>query len=231
MLARRTVVATSVVRDALPGFPRDHQPDVVHYAVEADVLAMAPAVRGPVPLVVCAARLYPVKGVDVLLEATALVRLDVPDVRVRVVGGVETGYDDYALEIRALRARLGLDDVVDLGGFVNRPADEWRDAWLYVQPSRHETFGVAVAEAMACAVPVVVSRTGGLTEVVEHERTGLLVPPGDPAALAAAMVALLTDRDRAARLAAAARAHVHREFTTDRMVERMVAVYDAVLAA
>ncbi len=89
----------------------------------------------------------------------------------------------------------------------------------------HELFGLALIEAMASGCPVIASRAASLPEIVDHGRTGLLVPPNDPAAIGAALERLAADAALWARLAAAARRRVEQDFTWDRVVERCLEAY------
>ncbi len=98
-----------------------------------------------------------------------------------------------------------------------------------VVPSRQEAFGRVLIEAMAAEVPVVATRVGGIPEVCVDGRTGLLVPPEDPGALAGAIVSTLTDPD-ATRARVRAAADVRARFTLAAHVERIQQLYDAVLA-
>jgi glycosyltransferase involved in cell wall biosynthesis len=95
----------------------------------------------------------------------------------------------------------------------------------------HETFCIAACEAMACARPVIAARTGGLPEVVRDGETGFLAPPGDAAALAERIGALLDDESLRKRLGAAGRAWTLEMFTWDRVVERVLACYERALSA
>jgi glycosyltransferase involved in cell wall biosynthesis len=102
-------------------------------------------------------------------------------------------------------------------GYVRSPArlaSLYRAADVYVHAAVEETFGLSVAEALACGLPVVTASHGGVLEIVEHERTGLVVPPGDAGALADALACLLDDPARRAAMgaaaAASARAHLDR---------------------
>jgi glycosyltransferase involved in cell wall biosynthesis len=163
------------------------------------------------------------KGHDVLLDALA--RLPIADAAVLVAG---EGSMRDALRARADALALGarvrwlgrLDDVTD----VLAAAD------ALVMPSRHEGLGVAVLEAMAAALPVVASRIGGLPEAVVDEVTGLLVPPGDAEALAAALTRLAEDRASAARLGVAGAQRVRARFSMEAMAHGTLAVYRRVLA-
>jgi glycosyltransferase involved in cell wall biosynthesis len=91
----------------------------------------------------------------------------------------------------------------------------------------NELFGIAPLEAMACGCPVIASRAASLPEIVEHERNGLLVPPNDPPAIAAALARLAGEPALWARLSAAARQRVVERFTWDHVADRCLAAYEA----
>jgi glycogen synthase len=122
--------------------------------------------------------------------------------------------------VRWLNAMLPHEDVVQL----------YSHASVFVCPSVYEPFGLINLEAMACGTAVVASRVGGIPEVVEHGETGLLVPPGEPRALAEAVRQLVTDPDRAARFGRAGRQRVEAQFAWDRIAERTIEVYQAAIA-
>jgi glycosyltransferase involved in cell wall biosynthesis len=92
------------------------------------------------------------------------------------------------------------------------------DVTLVLVPSRYEAFGLTALEAAQMARPVVATRVGGLPEVVVDGKTGLLVEPDDPVALARAIVTLLQDRGRAERLGRAARERARHAFSLERCV-------------
>lgn len=168
----------------------------------------------------------PKKGLAVFLAAARLLARDVPRVRFAVVGD---GPARAALEARA--AREGVSHRTLFAG-ERRDIPAVMTAFdLFVQPSRWEGFGVTLLEAMAAGTPIVASRVGGIPEVVLHDETGLLVPAGEPESLAEACAALLRDRDRASRLARAARARVETHFRVDRLAERTAELYRGLLAA
>jgi glycosyltransferase involved in cell wall biosynthesis len=162
------------------------------------------------------------KGVDVLLRAFAQLAEELPDVRLRLVGGGDA-LDDH----RESAARLGIADRVDTPGELTGTelAAQVREAALLVLPSRTEaeSFGMALVEAMACGTPVVGSRVGGIPHVVAADENGLLVPPGDASALAAACRRILTDPGLATRLAEAGLRTVRERYSwpvlTDRYLE------------
>lgn len=179
------------------------------------------------PVVLTCGRLHPVKGFDVLLQAIERLGERGVALRLVVMGARQPGHEEHADALERHRRTAGLVDVVDFAGYCESPFARWSDTAVYVQPSRHETFGLAVAEAMTAGLPVVVSEIGGLAELVEPDRTGLLVPPGDPVALADAIERLLVDRNLAARLASAGRAEIAARFGSG--VDATVAVYEEAL--
>jgi len=117
--------------------------------------------------------------------------------------------------IRWLNAMLPPDDVIQL----------YSHAAVFVCPSIYEPFGLINLEAMACGTAVVATRVGGIPEVVVDGETGRLVPPGDPAALAAAVTDVVADPERAARFGRAGRQRVEAEFSWDRIADRTLGVY------
>ncbi|WP_243123343.1 N-acetyl-alpha-D-glucosaminyl L-malate synthase BshA [Thermaerobacter sp. FW80] len=126
--------------------------------------------------------------------------------------------------------QLGIADRVR---FLGEHADVARllaAADLFLLPSRQEAFGLAALEAMACGVPVVAARTGGLPEVVEHGRTGYLLPPGDVEGMARCALELLRDPDRHAAFARAAAETARRRFAAEAIVPRYEALYRRLLA-
>lgn len=98
-----------------------------------------------------------------------------------------------------------------------------------VMPSREEAFGVAVLEAAACGRPTIASRVGGVPEVIRDNETGLLVPPGDEAALAQALLRLVRDPETCRRMGEAGRALVQKEYLWNDSLNRMSQLYENVI--
>jgi glycosyltransferase involved in cell wall biosynthesis len=169
-------------------------------------------------------RLIAQKGVDTLLAAFANVRQDHPSARLAVVGD---GDRRAALEVQA--AALGLNEAVTFAGWVADAACLMPGCEVVAMPSRWEGFGLVALEAMSASRPLVASRVSALPEIVVDGETGLLVPPDDPAALAAALNALLADPARAEAMGRAGRARLVERFSVDRMIRETLAVYEAVL--
>lgn len=146
--------------------------------------------------------LVPVKGVDTLIEAMALLRPRREDVRLRVVGD-----GPRRAEYERLARARGVSERIELVGRLPREgvAAAMRDAELLVVPSRWETFSVATAEALCCGLPVLATRVGALPELVDGS-SGRLVEPGEPGALAAGIESMLDSSGAFDRAAIARRA-------------------------
>lgn len=168
----------------------------------------------------CAARLEPLKGLHVLIEAAA----EVPDAVV-LIAGASFGADDgrYERRLESDAQRLG----VNLRLLGARPDIE-RILWasdVAVLPSLWEGFGLFAAEAGRAGVPVVASDTGGIPEVVLDGRTGLLVPPGDVPALRRALLALASDPDRRAAMGAVASEVCRTRFDGSQLLSVLQSLY------
>jgi glycosyltransferase involved in cell wall biosynthesis len=168
----------------------------------------------------------PQKGVDVAIEAMALVRQEHPAAHLVVLG--EGPLRD---ELTALADRLEVSDAISFPGRVGDVAWWLRRAAVLVHPARWEGFGLALLEAMLSERPVVASGVSSIPEIVVDGETGRLVPPDDPAALAAAISDLLTHPARAESMGAAGLELAQSEFSVERMTERTVGVYEDVMSS
>jgi glycosyltransferase involved in cell wall biosynthesis len=133
--------------------------------------------------------------------------------------------------MRALVSSLGLQNHVIFAGYHRNVPDILMMADVVVHAStRPEPFGRVILEAMACRKPVIGSRAGGVPEIIEDGCTGLMFPPGDHEALSAAILHLLTDRERAARMGEAGYRRLIDRFHVTRNVAATEQVYDRILA-
>ncbi len=176
------------------------------------------------------ARLSRWKGQAVLIEAMA--RLQRTDITAVFLGS-DQGRTAYARELGALAERLGVAEQVRIVGHCDdMPAALALAAVVVNASTEPEGFGRVIVEAQAMARPVVASGHGGAAETVEHDSTGWLVPPGDPAALAAMLdFVLALPPEHRAVFGARARASVAERFTVRAMQEATLAVYAEVLAS
>jgi glycosyltransferase involved in cell wall biosynthesis len=173
-------------------------------------------------------RAHRFKGVDILLSA--LKRLSNLSWSLSIVGD---GGDRLALERTA--AELGLERRVAFAGDVSdrELPDRYRTAALHVLPSteRAEAFGLVTLEAAASGIPSIVSDLPGVRTTVVHGETGLIVPPGDPAALALALRELLQSPARRLELGRNARRRAERYYAWDPHIDRLEAIYASVVGA
>ncbi|WP_170977933.1 glycosyltransferase family 4 protein [Blastococcus sp. CCUG 61487] len=164
--------------------------------------------------IVVVGRLSERKGQDVAIAATALVREAGFDVRLTLVGDGYPGYEDYVDGLRTLTGTAGVADVTEFAGFQD-PAGYVAAADVVLVPSRIEPFGLVAVEALLLGRPVVASRVGGLQEIIDDGRTGLLVEPDDPRALADAIIVLLADPGAARALGRAGQADARARFSLE----------------
>jgi L-malate glycosyltransferase len=205
----------------------------VHEGIDVEHVVAAPAVNvhetfwlpHHAPVVGNVAALVPHKGQRYLIEAAHLVVKQIPDARFIILGEgelrehLEHLVREHALEKHVLMPGFRTDVIGCIKGFD-----------VFVMSSVTEGLGTSLLDAMACERPIVATRAGGIPEIVEEEKTGLLVPPRDHHALADAIVRALNDRPLRERLAAAGFARVRERFTVERMVAETAAVYEQIKA-
>jgi glycosyltransferase involved in cell wall biosynthesis len=172
-------------------------------------------------------RLGPRKGCYVLLEALRAVRAEFPSVRL-LMGG-----DGEVDKVVARAAELGLAAHVQALGWVDaEERGRWlRSAAVYVLPSFHEGLPMSILEAMAAGLPIVSTTVGGIPEAVTDGQEGLLVPPGDPEALARALCRVLSSATVREQMGLAARKRVLHEFAAAAVVPRLESLYRQSLAS
>jgi glycosyltransferase involved in cell wall biosynthesis len=170
-------------------------------------------------------RLTKQKGVDLLLHALHKLR---PAITLDVVGE-----GDERAPLEKLARDLGLAERVRWHGVLKHPelVRFYRSTSLLVVPSADEGLGLVAAEAMLCETPVVAFESGGLPDVVQHERTGFLVRERSPGALAESIVQLLTLPDRGRTLGDAGRLHALATFAPESVARRYIDIYRAAIAS
>ena len=193
------------------------------------------AVEPDQPLVATICRLDAWKGVDVFLEAAAVVARSHPTARFAVVGGPIIGQEAYAEALKRRASALGLDHCVRFTGWRYLPQempDVHRALDILVLASiEPEPFGLVLLEAMATGKPVIATRPGGPAEIVEDGITGCLVPPRDAPAMAAAVRRLLDHPDEARAMGNAGRRRVIEHFGVEQYVNGIEEIYDELLSS
>lgn len=173
----------------------------------------------------CVSVFVPEKGQRHLISALAILRNQFPQARLLLAGdGACRG------ELEDLTRRLNQSGAVIFAGFVKDVSPVYAALDAYVFPSEFEGLGTALQTAMALALPCISTARGGLREVVDNERTALVVEP-EAKQFAAAMARVIVDQGLRERLGSAARAEIQRRFSNNRMVERTLEVYSDVIAA
>jgi glycosyltransferase involved in cell wall biosynthesis len=222
----------SILRSLLPHRPPVH---VIYNGI--DVHAFHPAPRRPdvgsPPRLLYVGRLTAPKGIEFLLNACALLRDAGRAVHCEIIGGRVANEVNYYLELKKLRRNLGLDAQVDFVGA--QPFDHiltrYADTDVFVLPAvmapdgRREVIPNVLIEAMAMQVPVVSTTLGAIPEIIDDGVSGLLVPPRDAHALAAAITRVLDDAALRQSLGVNARKRVEERFDINKNVQRYVALF------
>lgn len=172
------------------------------------------------PVLLMVGRLSLIKGSDTLVAAAPRMLAELPTARLVVVGGVP----ENPRAQRRWERDLAAIERLELTGWCDPAALRawYRKARVVIIPSRLETFGLVALEAMHAGVPVVATTAGALPELISDGVTGRLVPPDDPAALAAAVLPVVRDPALALRYATAGQALVRREYCWDRRLPAII---------
>jgi len=217
-------LATETTRYA----PRGRPVTVVPYGVDLDRFQPASRLIRDHIVIGAASRLSPEKGLDDLIEAFAIVRRQFGDrVSLRIAG---EGPERSKLEAQI--ARLGLGDALTLAGWLEHGdlPGFLQDLDIFTLPSTWEGFGVSAVEASAMQLPVVGTNIHGIPDAVRDGATGLLVPPSDPPALAAALVRLIEDPTLRTKLGAAGREYVAKQYDWRENALQMQRIYESMVS-
>jgi len=194
--------------------------------------AAQPRASDASPNVICVGRPRHLKGIHILAQAIPLIWEANPEVNFTFVPApMGKGGGSPSDSYREILGNLITDRRVRIVAPVPRAElpQLYVDATLCVVPSLWEGFGYVCAEAMACGLPVVASRTGGLEEIVEEGQSGVLIEPGNVAELAQAVVSLLSDPERCARLGVSARKRIVEQFSSPVIAARMADLYQEIV--
>ncbi len=227
---KRVIVASHIIgRRMRDDFGVPHQRiRLIHRGVNLNEFKLRPE---PTPLagspivIGVIGRLTPIKGHPVFLKAMARVVRVFPNVKIRIIG--DSPKPQYKEELLMLTRRLGLTHNVEFLGTRYDISEALASMTVLVVPSvGEEAFGRVAIEAGACGVPVVASKIGGLVDIIENEKDGLLVPPDDPRLLSEAVIRLVKEPEFAASLVLALRKKVETLFDAKGMFEKTLKVYD-----
>jgi glycosyltransferase involved in cell wall biosynthesis len=183
------------------------------------------------PVLSVFARLQPSKGHLDLVAAAPLILKQHPETRFLLCGGTQPGTPmDHENAVRAAIAAAGLSERVLLLGMISEQekCDVLAATTILVHPAQWEPFGIAVIEGMAVGKPVVVADARGPSYIVEHEKTGLVTPKGQPEALASAVSSLLGDPRRAADMGARALERVNERYHVRVAAQRLEAIIERI---
>lgn len=184
---------------------------------------------GDCPVIGFVGHVSSAKGVATLIHAMQTVLEAFPKALLVVVGCGVDKEPEYESECRALIQKIGIDSSVIFAGY-RRDVPAWMRTFdVFVLPTKSETFGKVVVEAMAAGCPVVASAVGGIPEIISHPGVGTLVPPDDPRTIAREIIRFLADRELAGKVGTAARRHVRERFGLSSMVRNLERLYDEVL--
>jgi D-inositol-3-phosphate glycosyltransferase len=226
--------ATARIRIVPPGVDIDR-----FHPIEQSYAKSVIGVPADCRLVLFAGRIEPLKGIDTLFRAIALLRdrarcsalLRERPLCVAIIGGdpSEAGRRENGemARLHALRDELGLSDMITFLGARDQDTLHFyfSAADCLVMPSHYESFGMVALEAMACGTPVVVSDVGGLSQLVRHNQTGIRVRVNDPAAVADAVERLLTNEVLRRRMGHRASCYAE-DFSWVKIVDKLVGVYE-----
>ena len=200
--------------------------DGKHSLPSTETLAILNKVKGH-PVIGTVANLFPRKGLEYLVEATGNLKKIFPHIFLVIVG---TGDGEYERQLSAQVENLGLTEQILFAGFQDHPEFFISQFDVFVLPSVLEGLGIVLLEAMALGKPIVASKVGGIPEIVQHEKTGLLVKPADVEDLFNGILTLCQDPDTCRQMGKEARRRVVECFSVERMMEHLYRLYDGVLA-
>ena len=221
------IAVSSFTRKTIAHFTGETQKlRVIPNGVDTKVFTPLPETEQPNSnQILCVSVTRHVKGIDILLQAMSRIVKEKPEIKLVIVGGgFNRNYSQEELNLRSMSEKLGLNDNVEFIGIKSpsEVADYMRKSALLVLPSRRETFGTVLIEALACGTPVVATDCGGPVDIV-NKSVGLLVPVDDPQALSDSMINVIKKRTVFDRQKI--REYALTNFSWDRLANQTVALY------
>jgi len=175
-------------------------------------------------------RITPLKGHEYFFKAMARVLRSIPNIKIWVIGEAPANKESYKQELMILVKRLGLTEYLQfLGNRKDVPQLLARSHCLVLSTVTEEAFGRVILEAQAAGVPVVATRVGGVVDIIDDEKTGLLVTPKDPEGMSQAVIRVLRDKGLTERLTTAAKKKLESHFTLEHMATKTIAAYEELL--
>lgn len=219
----------------------------LHNGIDAEKFRSSPE-KKPSRMIICVGRITPEKGLHVVLEAFRKLAQLYPALQLKFIGqeritpkefNIDLSDDEFVKSLqsfypRSYQKRLEEMLTPDISGRVSftghvshsEIADYYRDAEIFINASLWESFGIPVAEAMACGLPVIASRVGGIPEIVEDGVSGLLFEPADADSLKKAIVLLLDNKELSLSIGKAGQKRVQERFNWDLLALRMHKYYN-----
>lgn len=235
LAAHRTILVSEAQRNRVFGGSHTKRVCVLRNAVdEENPMPVSGSVRSvrdifnltrECRIIATVGRFSPEKGLDVLVEAFALLVQQVDNVHLMLVGD---GQEKQSVQKQA--ERLGIRNSVHFTGYSKTPGDYIRDIDVFVLTSRSEGIPNAILEAMAMGKPVVATAVGGVTEIIENGISGKLVPPEKPHLLVQPLVDLLNDSNLYRRLSIGGKRRVQKYFSIQERIKSLQKLYDEVLS-
>jgi glycosyltransferase involved in cell wall biosynthesis len=236
--ADRIIAVSEFVRRSLLdqfGLPEEHVVTIPNWVRREDIAPLPDRSEARAELgltrpvvITTVGQLAPMKGQEEFLRAAHLLCRDRSDCEFVIVGAASAKHRTFEARLRRLTRELELHACVHFLGHREDLRPVWAASDLFVLPSRGEGFSLALIQAMAAGVPVIATAAGGPAEIVTDGETGVLVPPGDPIALAHRLRELVEQPALRQRLAHAARQAVWARFDRAQILRRIESVYDAV---
>lgn len=227
--AQITAVAVSVAHELSEYGVEPSRVEVLGNGVDTTTFSPTQAKPDVPPYVLAAGRLGLRKGFEDLIECARLATAQLPNLRFRIAGS-----GPLESSLRAQITRAGLSDRLELLGHIDdrqRMAALYQRAAVFVHPAHYEGLPTVLLEAMACGRPVVATAVSGALDVIQPGENGLLVPPHDPAEMAAAILRLLADPALAERLGRAARRTVEERYSWEKVGSRYLQLYQQLAEA
>ena len=238
-LSARAIAVSNAVAESIRPFVPDSRLRVISHGVDVDRFKPAPrssrlrrelGIEDSSCAVVMVGQVIPWKGHRLFIEAAGRVAADVPHAKFIIVGtDLFNDHTEYVAHLRRYADQSGLGDRLVFTGFRDDIPGLLASIDIYAHAAENEPLGRAVLEAMATQKPVVAVASGGPAEIIRHETDGLLVPPRDAGALAAALVRLARDPEEATALGVAARQRVIDAYNLADYGPRIVTLYDELL--